>query len=185
MVNKSYITAEQLLDDAFKLGAKIIESGYRPDCIVGVWRGGTPVAIAVHELMNYCGVMADHIAIRTSYYTGINQRAASVTVHGLDYIVNNIDSNQSILLVDDVFDTGLSLHKVILELNKIYKGNPPEIKLATPYFKPTNNKTNIIPDYYLHKTDAWLVFPHELQGLSIDEILTKKPGIASIKHLFK
>ena len=49
------------------------------------------------------------------------------------------------------------------------------IKVATPFFKPQNNKTDKIPDYYLHETDKWLVFPHELQGLSMDEIKANKP----------
>lgn len=183
MLKKNYISAAQLLDDAFRLGASIIDSGYRPDCIVGVWRGGTPVAIAVQELLEYCGFRTDHIAIRTSYYTGIDQHADKVTVHGLEYISSRIQADRSILIIDDVFDTGMSLQQIIYELNQQYQGNPPQIKLATPYFKPANNQTQLMPDYYLHKTDRWLVFPHELQGLSRDEILAHKPGIDSIKHL--
>ena len=35
----------------------------------------------------------------------------------------------------------------------------PDIKVATPYFKPTKNKTGRKPDFYLHETDEWLVFP--------------------------
>ena len=64
-----------------------------------------------------------------------------------------------------------------------------EIKIATPYFKPTKNKTDRKPDYYLHETDEWLVFPHELDGLTIDEIKKNKPELAdiidNIAHLIK
>jgi hypoxanthine phosphoribosyltransferase len=46
----------------------------RPSFIVGVWRGGTPVGIAVQEILDYLGVQTDHISIRTSAYYGINKR---------------------------------------------------------------------------------------------------------------
>ncbi len=183
MLKKDYISAEKLLDDAFRLGVSIIESGYRPDCIVGVWRGGTPIAIAVQELMEYCGFKTDHIAIRTSYYTGIDKHSEEVAVHGLEYITSRIKADQSILIIDDVFDTGMSMQQTVFELDRKYQGDSPEVKLAAPYFKPKNNQTKLKPDYYLYETDNWLVFPHELQGLSLEEILTQKPGADSIKHL--
>ena len=66
MTEKTYISADQLLDDSYRLGLQILESGFRPNFIVGVWRGGAPIGIAVQELLDYCGVETDHIAIRTS-----------------------------------------------------------------------------------------------------------------------
>ena len=56
----------------------------------------------------------------------------------------------------------------------------PEIRVATPYFKPTKNKTKRKPDYYLHETDKWLVFPHELEGLSMQEIKENKPEVSKL-----
>ena len=56
--------------------------------------------------------------------------------------------------------------------------NTPEIKVATPYFKPNKNKTNRKPDFYIHETEKWLVFPHELEGLSIEEIVQNKPSLS-------
>ena len=41
------------------------------------------------------------------------------------------------------------------------------------YFKPVRNKTELKPEYFLHETDDWLVFPHELCGLTPDEIAAK------------
>ena len=49
-----------------------------------------------------------------------------------------------------------------------------------PYFKPTKNKTNRKPDYYIHETDNWLVFPHELEGLTAEEIRANKPELAQL-----
>ena len=81
-MNKQYITANRLLADSIELAFRIIDSGFRPDLIVGIWRGGTPVGICVQEIMEFVGINSDHIAIRTSSYTSIGEsnNAASLTV---------------------------------------------------------------------------------------------------------
>jgi hypoxanthine phosphoribosyltransferase len=173
-MDKQYITANRLLKDSIELAFRIIDSGFRPDLIIGIWRGGTPVGIAVQEVMDFVGINSDHFSIRTSSYTSIGQRT-SVKVHGLEYLERHLTSHDKLLLVDDVFDTGLSIDSVIRELNQFYKDSPPECRVATPYFKPANNETDRIPDFYLYQTDSWLVFPHELVGLSDREIIENKP----------
>lgn len=176
-MDKTYITAEDLLTDSFRMALDIFESGYRPDFIVGVWRGGTPVGIAIQEMLDYLGVKTDHTAIRSSSYTGIGQRGKEVHVHGLSYLQGKVQAGHSVLLVDDVFETGLSLQKIIQELQLLCGKNMPEIKIATVYFKPQNNQTNLKPDFYLHISEDWLVFPHELDGLTREEILQNKPEL--------
>ena len=180
-VEKQFIDAQQLLDDSFSLGLQILESGYIPHFIIGVWRGGTPVGIAVQELLDYFGIETDHIAIRTSFYTALGETADKVHVHGLGHIIDTLHRADSILIVDDVYDTGLSMQQIVADIEQAYAGNLPEIRIATPYFKPGNNRTDKTPDYYLHETDKWLVFPHELSGLSAQEILDKKPGITALR----
>ena len=178
-MQKHYISAQQLLEDSYRLAWQVYESGYRPNYIVGVWRGGAPVGIAVQELLDVLGVKSDHIAIRTSSYTGIGERSRHVQVHGLNYMIRRMESEDSLLIVDDVHDTGLSIAQAIADLKRACKKNTPHIRIATPYFKPGNNQTDREPDYYVHETDEWLVFPHELDGLSIDEIRENKPELAS------
>jgi hypothetical protein len=178
---KQYISAEQLLDDSFRLGKQILESGFRPHFIVGIWRGGAPVGITVQELLDFFGIHTDHISIRTSYYKGIEQRDSHIRVHGLQYVIDNVDAAEGLLIVDDVYDTGLSIEAVIENLRERARRNmPEEIRIATAYFKPGSNRTRRVPDYFIHETDKWLVFPHELNGLSREEILNQKPGVASI-----
>jgi hypoxanthine phosphoribosyltransferase len=181
MTEKQFIKAQDLLDDSFRLGLKVLESGFKPDFIVGIWRGGTPVGIAVQELFEHYGISCDHIAIRTSSYENIDQRSKSIRVHGLNYIVKNADATHNLLIVDDVYDTGLSIKAVIDTLKRLARLNAPhDIRVATVFFKSGNNRTNRRPDYYIHETDKWLVFPHELKGLSPDEIACHKPEIARI-----
>lgn len=179
-MNKQYITPQQLLSDSFELGWQVFASGFRPTCIVGVWRGGTPVAIAVHELLHVLGVTADHTAIRTRSYTGIGERQDKVEVDGLDYLITRLGADDALLLVDDVHDSGLSLQQVITDLRKAGGESMPDIRIATPYFKPGNNRSGRKPDYFLHQTDEWLVFPHELAGLSLDEMRTNKPELSAV-----
>ncbi len=177
-MNKHYISAQQLLQDSFALAMAIFESGFKPDFIVGVWRGGAPVGIAVQELLQLLGTHSDHIAIRTSSYTGIGQRGKTVKVHGLSYLTERVSAGQSVLLVDDVYDTGLSLQSVTEKLEIACAQHRLDIRMATPYFKPGNNQTNRTPDYYVHESAQWLVFPHELIGLTADEIREHKPELA-------
>lgn len=179
-MKKTYISAQQLLEDSFQLGLQIFESGFCPDYIVGVWRGGAPVGIAVQELLHVLGVESDHIAIRTSSYLRIGERSKHVKVHGLTYLIKRLESEHNLLIVDDVHDSGLSIEQTILDIQKSCKKNTPSIKVATPYFKPANNKTDRIPDYYIHETDEWLVFPHELDGLTEEELRENRPELSTI-----
>ena len=180
-MNKHYISASELLEDAFSLGVKILESDFRPSFIVGVWRGGAPIGIAVQELLEVCGVATEHIAIRTSSYETISERNKLVKIHGLGYLIDTIKADDNLLIVDDVHDSGLSVAELIKQIQKRCADNMPQvIKVATVYFKPEQSKVNFIPDYYLHTTNDWLVFPHELQGLTPEELADNKPEVAAI-----
>ena len=174
-MDKQFITANELLLDSFKLAEQIYVRGFRPHFIVGVWRGGSPVGIAVQEYLDYMGVHTDHIAIRTSSYYGIDKQDKNIRIHGLDYVVDNIEADQELLIVDDVFDSGRSIQAITDSIKKKARRNTPHtIKVACPWYKPSRNVTNTTPDFYVHATDKWLVFPHELQGLNIEEILAGK-----------
>jgi len=179
-LEKYYITPRQLLEDSFALAWQVFESGYRPGYVIGIWRGGTPVGIAVHELLDILGVKADHTAVRTRSYTGIGQRGQSVQVDGLEYLAARVTASDAVLLVDDVFDTGLSLRQIIDDLQQACGADTPEIRIATPWFKPGNNRSGRAPDYHVHETGDWLVFPHELEGLSVAEMRAHKPELRSL-----
>lgn len=179
-MQKTILSAQQLLENSFRLGSQIVRSGFRPTMIMAVWRGGTPVGIAVQEMLAYCGIDADHIAIRTSSYAGTEQ-SEQVMVHGLDYPIKKLCYTDRLLIVDDVFDTGRTIVAIIDELRKKTRKNMPEdVRVAMPWFKPARNKTDLIPDYFVHKTDDWLVFPHELDSLTAEELRASRPELARI-----
>ncbi len=175
-VDKLFISAESLLRDSLELGAMIVRSGFRPSFLVGVWRGGAPIGIAVQEVLDFHGIQSDHIAIRTSSYSRMGQQDKVVRVHALDYLVSRLSADDRLLLIDDVFDSGRSLEAAIDELARRCRRNlPAQIRIATAYYKPARNRSRLKPDYFVRETDRWLVFPHELHGLTRAEILANKP----------
>lgn len=183
-MEKRYITAQELLEDSFRLAAKVFEDGFRPQFIVGIWRGGAPIGIAVQEYFDFKEVETDHIAVRTSSYYGINQQSKEIKVHGLHYIIENANANDSLLIVDDVFDSGRSIEALIKQLNLLSRKNmPKDVRVACPWYKPKNSKVDFAPDYYIHESSEWLVFPHELSGLTPDEIIEGKKDLVNIHHL--
>lgn len=175
-IEKLFISADSLLRDSMELGLRVVRSGFRPTFLVGIWRGGAPIGIAVQEILEYNGIECDHVPIRTSSYASIGQQSRTVRVHAVDYLVSALNADDQLLLIDDVFDSGRSLEAVIAELRRRCRRNLPEqIRIATVYYKPARNCSSLTPDYYVRATDQWLVFPHEVQGLSREEILSNKP----------
>ena len=175
-MEKLFVSAEQLLADSFELGLQIFESGYRPSFIVGVWRGGTPVGIAVQEVLDLLGCETNHFAIRTSSYYGMDKQCKEVKLFGLQHLVETINVDDNLLIIDDIFDSGRSVDAIIQTLKeKCLRNTPDDIRVATVYYKPSRNATSRVPDFYLHETDKWTVFPHEMDGLSIDELRNNKP----------
>ncbi len=175
-MEKLFISADQLLSDSMELARRVVASGMRPTFLVAMWRGGAPIGITVQEVLEYHSIQVDHIAIRTSYYDGIDVRDKTVRVHALDYLVSRLEAHDELLLVDDVYDSGRSLEAVIEELRRRCRRNLPErIRIATVYYKPERRQSALIPDFFVHETSQWLVFPHEIQGLTREEILAHKP----------
>ena len=97
-MNKKYITAQELLEDSFRVAAQVFEDGFRPQFIIGIWRGGAPIGIAVQEYFDYKKVETDHIAVRTSSYYGIGKQAKEIKVHGLHYLIENANAGDGLLI---------------------------------------------------------------------------------------
>lgn len=180
-----YVGADDLLRDSFQLAATIHDAGFEPDFLVGLWRGGSAVGIAVQEGLEYFGIKTDHIAIRTSYsgahrYSEMVSKADQIRVHGLQYLLENLCSHHSMLIVDDVFSSGSSVKAVIDQLARKTRRNlPQDIRIASVWYRPTDN-TLLTPDYYVHKTSDWLVLPYEMSGISLQDLRKNRPELAAI-----
>lgn len=181
MTTKTYLSAQQLLEDSYRLGVEIINSGFKPTMMIAIWRGGTPMGIAIQELLSYQGIETDHIAIRTSSYSGIDGRESEIRIHGMNYLIKNVQASDALLIVDDVFDTGHTIEAVIENLQtRARRNSPADIRVAVPYYKPTRNQVNRKPDYYLYETEDWLKYPHSLEGLTPREVEENRPQLFEI-----
>jgi hypothetical protein len=81
-----------------------------------------------------------------------------------------------VLFIAAVFHRGKSFHG----FGDVLRGRggpnlPDQIRIATVYYKPARNRSALVPDFYVRTTDQWLVFPHELEGLTREEILAHRP----------
>ena len=168
------VSADELLCDSF-----------RPDFLVGLWRGGSAVGIAVQEGLEHFGVPTDHIAIRTSYsgaarYSEMISKADAIRVHGMQYLLENLCGEHSMLIVDDVYSTGSSVTAVIRQLAQRTRRNlPTDIRVATVWYRPSE-RTLRTPDFYVQETRDWLVLPYELTGFSIAELRSQRPELGEL-----
>jgi hypothetical protein len=184
-MHERFIDADELLRDSFQLAANIYDAGFEPDFLVGLWRGGSAVGIAVQEGLEYFGTKTDHIAIRTSYtgaagYSQMVSKADSIRVHGLQYLLENLSAHHSLLIVDDVYSTGSSVNAVIKQLSvKTRRNLPQDIRVATVWYRPTE-KTLRTPDYFVHETSQWLVLPYEMSGFTLDELRKNRPEMSTL-----
>ena len=184
-MNERFIAADDLLRDSFQLAANIFEAGFKPDFLVGLWRGGSAVGIAVQEGLDDFGVKTDHIASRTSYtgarsYSEMSSKGDNIRVHGLQYLLENLCSHHSMLIVDDVYSTGSSVNAVLRQLaQKTRRNLPHDIRVATVWYRPTD-KTLRTPEYFVHETSDWLVLPYEMSGFSIQELKANRPEMKAL-----
>ncbi len=184
-VAKRYVAEADLLEDAYRLGVDVFNSGFSPTFIIGLWRGGSGVGIAVQECLQHLGVETDHISVRTSYrgaghYQHMVENAGSeIRVHGTQYLLETLNADDRLLIVDDVMSSGLNVEAVIDRLSRRLKRNmPEEIRVAVTWWKSERMQTNRPPDYFVNQTDDWLVMPYEMSGLTRQELLKHKPFLS-------
>lgn len=174
-IPKSFLSADQLTRDSFSLGRVVWDSGYRPDVLLALWRGGTPVGIAVHEYLKFKGLDCYHTAIKSSSYTAIGE-SVTPELESFERVFRRLPAGGRVLVVDDIFDTGKTAQRVYEEFADVNCS----LKFAVLYYKPLRNVTSLKPDYHIHETDRWLVFPHEIEGLSPEEIMAKDPDLYNL-----
>ena len=139
---------DQAYDMLIELARRVKDSGFRPDLIVGVCRGGWAPARVMSDLLEN----ANTASIRIEFYLapGVTARkpvisqAITVPVKGLN-----------VLVVDDVSDTGESLKVAVDHIDVC---GAKAIKTATLYYKP---QSLFKPDFFMVQTEQWIIFPWE------------------------
>ena len=62
MLSNTFLQEHQIIEDSFRLGVEVFNSGFRPTFIVGLWRGGSTVGIYLQECLQTLGIETNHIA---------------------------------------------------------------------------------------------------------------------------
>src|SRR3546814_13911471 len=120
-------------------------------------------------------VRCDHIAIRTSSYHGIDRADPQVKVFALGYLIDTLGPDDRLLLIDDVFDSGRSIRAFLAELKARCRYNMPrDIRIATVWYKPGRNVTDLAPHFPFNQTDHRPNFPPKIDGLTVTE--TRRPN---------
>ncbi len=175
-IEKVYIDARDFLRDGWRLARKILDSGWRPDWLIALWRGGAPVGAAVHEFFKCHGLSPRHAALKSHSYTGIAESSDTVEFEFAESVFAAIRPGERVLVVDDVFDTG----RTAAAMRGRLEAAGAEMRFGCVYYKMAGNVTGGAPDWYVRTVDEWIVFPHELEGLAREEIVRKDPVLAEL-----
>ena len=127
---------------------KILQSGFKPDIVVGITKGGWVPARVLSDLLE----IPELAAVRGEFYLGV---AETRTEPVLTQRVSAVVEGKKALLVDDVADTGKSLQ--LAKTHVLHEGAS-EVRIATLYYKPLSVTK---PDFYEKETRRWVVFPWE------------------------
>jgi len=151
------------------LANKIKSSGFKPDVIVAIARGGWVPARILCDLLN----VKELYSVKTEHWgvVATPDEKARIT----QYLNVNL-KGKNVLIVDDVADTGETIELVLKHVREL---NPKDVKTAVIDYKKTTSK--FIPDFYATemKEWRWIVYPWSL----LEDIrdLIKKIGVKDVK----
>jgi len=138
----------QVHEFLIELAKKVNESGFSPDVIVGISRGGLIPSRILSDLLDNPNLAS----VRVKFYLNINKKIKEPVI---TQPISAPIEGKTILIVDDVADTGKSLHLVYEKLWE--RAN--RTKTLTLFYKPWSC---FKPDFYARETSAWIIFPWEL-----------------------
>jgi uncharacterized protein len=134
--------------DAARIMAKdVVDSGFVPEVVVAVARGGLIIAGAVAYALGtkMCG------SINVEFYTDVEQRLEEPVVLAPALDAPSL-AGKRVLVVDDVSDSGRTLALVV----DIVRQAGAEVRSACLYTKPG---TVLEPDHFWRRVDGWITFP--------------------------
>ncbi|GAA1776579.1 phosphoribosyltransferase [Agromyces lapidis] len=146
-IRREILDWDQFGEAARSLAGEVLASGFRPDVVIAIARGGLLLAGAISYALGtkQCG------SINVEFYTDIEKVLPEPIVHPPMLDAPAL-AGKRVLLVDDVSDSGRTLAKVLDLLTEVGA----EVRTATLY---TKSRTILVPDFSYRATDDWIVFP--------------------------
>jgi hypoxanthine phosphoribosyltransferase len=178
---RKVIDPNDYLVDSFHLARKIWDDGYRPDFLIGLWRGGAPPGIVIQEFFRWKGHDPYHTAIRTQSLEGVGQ-GGGFDIKGFEHVLDVVEAGDQMLLVDDVLNTGQTVYEVVRYLRQRARRNAPEVRVATVYYRPQQRRFPVCPDYYLHEVDDPPALPYRLTQIAEDDVRDFSPELHEVLY---
>lgn len=174
-VKKVFISADELEKDSWEFAHDIYSKEGFFDVIIGITRGGAQISIYMHEA--FCvlsGRKPKYKVVEAAAYEGV-YKPGSLQIENLEWVYNIVNEGDRILLIDDIFDRGVTLKETKEAILNRMKSKNISLKIAALYYKPANTKVEISPDFHFKtfEENEWLFLPHELQGLDKHELIAK------------
>ncbi|MBM9462523.1 phosphoribosyltransferase [Aeromicrobium sp. YIM 150415] len=161
MTQREILTWERYGTAVRELAQSVADSGFVPDVVLAVARGGLIPAGSVAYALDCKNLFTMNV----EFYTGVGTTlpAPQLLPPFLDLAeLNDI----GVLVVDDVADSGRTLELVV----NVCRGHAAEVRSAVIYEKP---RSLIAPDYVWRRTDLWINFPW-----SSEPVITSRSGVA-------
>jgi uncharacterized protein len=130
-----------------QLAQQVADSGFVPDLILSIARGGLFVAGALGYALDVKNL---HV-MNVEFYTGVDERLDLPVM--LPPVPNLVDlTGARVLVADDVADTGATLRLV----RDFCRDHVAEVRCAVIYEKP---RSTVHCEYVWRHTDRWINFP--------------------------
>jgi uncharacterized protein len=141
MAKKILISPQDYYQSCYRLAKEVIDSGYRPNIIYGIHRGGATAENVMYEIFSWLGIEVKLAAAITQSYYGTEQNTEKIVkIGGYTLMPDEIWPGSKILLMEDLVDSGRSLGAIIadiLDQNKDMKQE--DIKVAVLDYKKMEN----------------------------------------------
>jgi len=149
---REVLTYELFGTAARELAETIAADGFRPDAVIAIARGGLTLAGA----LGYALDVKMLGSLNVEFYTDVEQTLEAPVVLPPTLDRDSL-AGKSVLLVDDVADSGRTLALVV----QLLESGAGEVRTVCLYAKP---QTIIQPTYVWRRTDRWIMFPWSSQG---------------------
>ena len=166
------LTWEDVYNLTLRLSERVVESGFKPDAVVGIARGGWIPARILSDVL-YADTLQN---IRIEYYSDVGKKGREPKI---TQPITGSMKGKSILLVDEVADTGDSIYYAIDHVDTLGAG---VVKTAVLHWKPWSR---VKPDYYMVQTESWTVYPWEMREsiIALVKVFKKEDPSMDLKQI--